>query len=98
MRFVPAIIIGLALILAPAVFVGLSYLLSNKLPDAEYTLRRAASLPGADSRVRQNLALVLGVQGKFDEAVEVATAELDPRQAQANIAYLRNMMQARQRG
>lgn len=77
---------------------GLSYLLSNKLPDAEYTLRRAASLPGADSRVRQNLALVLGVQGKFDEAVEVATAELDPRQAQANIAYLRNMMQARQRG
>ncbi|WP_299475132.1 tetratricopeptide repeat protein [uncultured Roseibium sp.] len=77
---------------------GLSYLLSNKLPDAEYTLRRATSLPGADSRVRQNLALVLGIQGKFDEAVEVATSELDPRQAQANIAYLRTMMQNRQRG
>ncbi|CTQ62037.1 MAG: tetratricopeptide repeat protein [Roseibium album] len=77
---------------------GLSYLLSNKLPDAEYNLRRAASLPNADSRVRQNLALVLGVQGKFEEAVEVATAELDPRQAQANIAYLRDMMQTRQRG
>ncbi|MEL7528754.1 MAG: tetratricopeptide repeat protein [Pseudomonadota bacterium] len=76
---------------------GLSYLLSNKLPDAEYTLRRAASLPGADSRVRQNLALVLGVQGKYDEAVEVATAELDPRQAKANIAYLQAMMQSRQR-
>lgn len=77
---------------------GLSYLLSNKLPDAEYTLRRAASLPGADSRVRQNLALVLGIQGKVEEAVEVATSELDPRQAEANIAYLRNMMQTRQRG
>ena len=75
---------------------GLSYLLSNKLPDAEYTLRRAASLPGADSRVRQNLALVLGVQGKYDEAVEVATAELDTRQAKANIAYLQAMMQSRQ--
>ncbi|WP_305988897.1 tetratricopeptide repeat protein [Roseibium sp. MMSF_3544] len=77
---------------------GLSYLLSNDLPDAEYNLRRAASLPGADSRVRQNLALVLGIQGKFDEAIQVAQAELDPRQAEANIAYLRTMMQKRQQG
>lgn len=75
---------------------GLSYLLSNDLPEAEYTLRQAAALPGADSRVRQNLALVLGVQGKYDEAIQVAQAELDPRQAEANIAYLRSMMQKRQ--
>jgi Flp pilus assembly protein TadD len=75
---------------------GLSYLLSNELPDAEYTLRRAASLPGADSRVRQNLALVLGIQGKYDEAIQVAQTEIDPRQAEANIAYLRTMMQNRQ--
>ncbi len=75
---------------------GLSYLLSNELPDAEYTLRRAATLPSADSRVRQNLALVLGIQGKYDEAIQVARAELDPRQAEANIAYLRSMMQQRQ--
>lgn len=75
---------------------GLSYLLSNDLPDAEYTLRKAASLPGADSRVRQNLALVLGIQGKYDEAIQVAQAELDPQQAKANIAYLRSMMQKRQ--
>jgi Flp pilus assembly protein TadD len=71
-------------------------LLSNELPDAEYNLRRAATLPGADSRVRQNLALVLGIQGKYDEAIQVARAELDPRQAEANIAYLRSMMQQRQ--
>lgn len=75
---------------------GLSYLLSNELPDAEYTLRKAASLPAADSRVRQNLALVLGIQGKYDEAIQVAQAELDPRQAEANIAYLKTMMQKRQ--
>ncbi len=74
---------------------GLSYLLSNELPDAEYTLRRAASLPGADSRVRQNLALVLGIQGKYDEAIQVAQTELDPRQAKANIAYLQTMMKKR---
>lgn len=75
---------------------GLSYLLSNDLPDAEYTLRQAAALPGADSRVRQNLALVLGVQGKYDEAIQVAQSELDPRQAKANIAYLKSMMEQRQ--
>ncbi|MBN9668868.1 tetratricopeptide repeat protein [Roseibium aggregatum] len=75
---------------------GLSYLLTNDLPDAEYTLRRAATLPGADSRVRQNLALVLGIQGKYDEAIQVAQAELDPRQAKANIAYLQAMMKKRQ--
>lgn len=74
---------------------GLSYLLTNELPDAEYTLRQAATSPAADSRVRQNLALVLGIQGKYDEAIQVAQAELDPRQAEANIAYLRTMMQKR---
>ncbi len=74
---------------------GLSYLLSNELPEAEYTLRQAAALPAADSRVRQNLALVLGIQGKYDEAIQVAQAELDPRQAEANIAYLKSMMEKR---
>ncbi|GGB57299.1 hypothetical protein GCM10011316_31730 [Roseibium aquae] len=74
---------------------GLSHLLADELPEAEYTLRRAAALPGADSRVRQNLALVLGLRGKFSEAEQIATAELDPRQAQANIAYLRSMLQNR---
>ncbi len=72
---------------------GLSHLLSHELPEAEYTLRRAAALPGADSRVRQNLALVLGIQGKYAEAEQVARAELDPRQAEANIAYLKKMLQ-----
>ncbi len=75
---------------------GLSQLLSDQLPDAEYTLRKAASLPGADSRVRQNLALVLGLQGKYDEAIAIAQNEIDPRQAKANIAYLRQMMEQRQ--
>ncbi|MEP5423788.1 MAG: pilus assembly protein TadD, partial [Roseibium sp.] len=37
-----------------------------------------------------------GIQGKYDEAIQVAKAELDPRQAEANVAYLRTMMQQRQ--
>lgn len=73
---------------------GLSHLLSHELPEAEYTLRKAASLPGADSRVRQNLAIALGLQGKFKEAESVARAELDPQQAKANIAYLREIIQS----
>jgi tetratricopeptide (TPR) repeat protein len=48
--------------------------------------------PGADSRVRQNLALVVGLQGRFEEAEQIARQELSPEQAQANVAYLRSML------
>ncbi|SHL37202.1 tetratricopeptide repeat protein [Roseibium suaedae] len=71
---------------------ALSHLLSNELPEAEYNLRRAAALPGSDSRIRQNLALVLGLQGKFGEAEQVATAELSQAEAAENVAYLRKML------
>jgi Flp pilus assembly protein TadD len=40
---------------------GMSYLLSGDLSTAETYLRRAAQAPGADSRVRQNLALAVGL-------------------------------------
>ncbi|MFX8883391.1 hypothetical protein ABTM86_19475, partial [Acinetobacter baumannii] len=55
-------------------------------------LRKAAASPRADSRVRQNLALALGLQGKFTEAEQVARAELSQEQADANVAYLRAMI------
>src|ERR1700738_4785469 len=42
---------------------GLSYALAKDLPQAESTLRRAVDRPGSDPRVRQNLALVVGLQG-----------------------------------
>jgi hypothetical protein len=47
---------------------GLSYMLTRELPQAEETLRRAYGNPRADGRVRQNLALVVGLQGRFAEA------------------------------
>ena len=71
---------------------GMSYLLANDLAAAETFLRKANSQPGADSRVRQNLALVVGLQGRFDEAAEIASAELPPAEAKANIDYLRQML------
>lgn len=71
---------------------GLSYVFTNELTKAEDALRRAAASPRADSRVRQNLALVVGLQGRFDEADRIASAELPPEEASANIAYLRSML------
>src|SRR3954463_13946778 len=47
---------------------GLSYVLSRELPKAEETLRRAYASTRADARVRQNLGLVVGLQGRFAEA------------------------------
>lgn len=71
---------------------GMSYVLSNDLPAAETYLRKAIAHPGADSRVRQNLALVIGLQGRFDEAEKIAAAELPENEAKANISYLRDML------
>jgi Flp pilus assembly protein TadD len=71
---------------------GLSYLLTNETALAEKTLRRAAASPNADSRIRQNLMLSLGLQGKFQEAEKVARTELSPEQADSNLAYLRDML------
>ncbi|MEF2070759.1 tetratricopeptide repeat protein [Consotaella aegiceratis] len=72
--------------------IGMSYLLTNDLKTAETYLRQAVRQPGADSRVRQNLALVVGLQGRFEEAQQIAAAELAPDDAAANVAYLKQML------
>ncbi|MCJ9694581.1 tetratricopeptide repeat protein, partial [Rhizobium sp. PRIMUS64] len=71
---------------------GMSYVLTGDLRTAETYLRSAAGQPTADSRVRQNLALVVGLQGRFPEAEQIARRELSPQQADANVAYLRGML------
>ena len=71
---------------------GLSYMLTRELPQAEETLRRAHSNPRADGRVRQNLALVVGLQGRFTEAETIAKGDLPADEASANVAYLREML------
>jgi len=71
---------------------GLSYALSKDLKRAEVTLRRAAESGRVDKRVRQNLALVVGLQGRFQEAETIARADLPPDEAAANVSYLRQMM------
>jgi len=71
---------------------GLSYMLTRELPQAEETLRRAHANPRADVRVRQNLALVVGLQGRFGEAETIAKGDLPADEASANVAYLRDML------
>lgn len=71
---------------------GMSYVLEGDLKTAETYLRTAVDQPSADSRVRQNLALVVGLQGRFPEAEQIASHDLSPDQAQANVAYLRSML------
>jgi len=71
---------------------GLSYVLEGKPALAEKTLREAAALPGADSRVIQNLIVALGVQGKFEEVDQVATADLPQALVDSNRDYFRSLL------
>jgi Flp pilus assembly protein TadD len=71
---------------------GLSYALSKQLPLAETTLQQAVVQPGADMRVRQNLALVLALEGKFNNAQEVSERDLPPIEAASNVASIRQMV------
>jgi Flp pilus assembly protein TadD len=71
---------------------GLSYLLAKDLKNAEETLRRAVAQPNAGPKVRQNLALVVGLRGRFAEAEKIASADLPDAEAAANVAYLRQML------
>jgi Flp pilus assembly protein TadD len=69
---------------------GLSYVLSKDLP--KETLRQAYASTKADARVRQNLGLVVGLQGRFAEAESIVKADLPPEEAAANVAYLKQML------
>jgi len=73
---------------------GMSYALEGDLTKAEETLRDASQQPkgSQDPRLRQNLALVVGLQGRFDEARKIASADLPPEQVEANMTYLQHML------
>jgi Flp pilus assembly protein TadD len=78
----------------PAVLsnLGLSYALTKNLGAAEETLRRAADQPKADARVRQNLALVLALEGKFAEAEDVSAKDMSPEEAKRNVEAIQGMI------
>jgi Flp pilus assembly protein TadD len=71
---------------------GLSYVLSKDLAKAEETLRRAHSRAEADQRVRLNLALAIGLQGRLAEAENLVKADRPAEEAAANATYLRRLL------
>jgi len=71
---------------------ALSYALDGKPGLAEETLREAVKLPDADSRIKQNLIMVLGVQGKFDEVEKMAGADTPKILVEANKDYYKSML------
>ena len=74
--------------------IGMSYMLEGNVKAAEDTFRQAIALPGGDvePRLRQNLALAVGLQGRFEEARDIASRDLPPDTVDANMAYLRTML------
>lgn len=82
----------------PAVLtnIAMSKVTNGDLTGAEPLLRQAAAQPAATLQIRQNLALVLGLEGKLSEAEELLRRDLPPDQADANLAWLQANMQARQ--
>jgi Flp pilus assembly protein TadD len=75
-----------ALVLAPGEpqilnNLGMSYVLTGELDKAEETLALAAASPNATLKVRQNLALVLELRGKPDEAAQITGVPAPPSTA-----------------
>ncbi|WP_443749203.1 tetratricopeptide repeat protein [Asticcacaulis solisilvae] len=60
---------------------------------AEPLLRTAVAQKDATLQIRQNLALVLGLQGKMAEAEKLLRQDLPPAQADANLAWLQQQTQ-----
>ena len=71
---------------------GLSYALERRMPEAEQSLRDAAAQPAADARVRENLALVLSLQGKYADAEEVSRRDMSPIDAADNVQSIKRMI------
>lgn len=71
---------------------GISVAMAGDLPRAETLLRQAVQNPIAPAQARQNLALVVGLQGRFAESEQLASRDLPPAIATENVAYLRRML------
>jgi len=78
----------------PAVLtnLGLFYAQRGDQIQAEMLMRQAAAQPGATAQERQNLALVLGLNGKLTEAEHLIRQDLPPEAADADLAYLKASM------
>lgn len=70
---------------------AMAHALNGDAERSEDLLRRAAER-GGNAKVRQNLALVLGLQGKYAESTSVGTRDLAAPNAAADTALVRQMV------
>jgi Flp pilus assembly protein TadD len=67
--------------------------MSGEPKKAEELLRKAEALPSADpGKIRQNLALVLGLQGRYDEAKSVTAGMPGSQTTAENVALVRDIV------
>ena len=73
---------------------AMSHIMEGQPKQAEQLLRQALAKadPKVAPKLRQNLALALGLQGRFKEARYVASHDLPPAEVEANMAYLKRML------
>ena len=71
---------------------ALAHAMSGDPKKAEELLRQAAQSGSRSPKVNQNLALVLGLQGRYDEAKQVASQDISPDNALSNSNYVRSMV------
>lgn len=67
---------------------GYSFYLSGQLPKAESALAKAVQLDAGNSRFRNNLAMVMGQQGRTQEAFEQFSKAGSEADAHYNIAFI----------
>ena len=81
----------------PAVLtnMAMAHLTAGDLSDAEPLLRMAVAQKAATLQERQDLALVLGLEGKMPEAEKLLRQDLPPDIADANLAWLQQKLSAR---
>jgi Flp pilus assembly protein TadD len=84
----------------PAVLsnLAMSYFSAGDAPKAEGLLRRAVVQPGATLQIRQDLALVLGLEGRMGEAEQILRQDLPPEQANENLQWLKARLTAASTG
>ncbi len=78
----------------PAVLTNfaMSYAAAGRADQAEPMLRKAVAQPGATIQTRQDLALVLGLNGKTAEAEQLIRHDLPPELAERNVAWIRTQV------
>lgn len=71
---------------------ALAHAMNGQPAQAETLLRQATATGAEAKKVRQNLALVLGLQGKYEEAQQVAAMDMPMEQAAQRIAQIQQMV------